>query len=230
MVGRVQQRPPQGRAFGAGVVAHIGRPGENIVLQPQHHHPVGHRRHQEVHPVGRVRGQPGLQGAAGQLGRHDHPAAGERVQRDRPLVGLDPQQEVAREVDAGDLELAAPRRLQIDHAQRHRQALAPFAHRDDVGVGRVVVGQQVPIQPQVAAQRLADGVLRPLVLEPLGQELGRLGGEGSRRLGLPGRVFVQGAGERRLEQREPVVRRRSRRRQGAFRLVLSHRRGRAPNV
>jgi hypothetical protein len=55
---------------------------------------------------GDVGHQAGAQGPARQLGRQDDAALAERVQRQRPFLGLDAQQEVAGEVDAMQVQAA----------------------------------------------------------------------------------------------------------------------------
>ena len=59
------------------------------------------------------------------------------AERNPVQVGLDPEQEVAREIDPGDVQFAAAGGLQIEDADRHRQSLPPLADGDQVGVGRV---------------------------------------------------------------------------------------------
>ncbi len=112
---------------------------------------------------------------------------------------------MAWKVDALHHQVATPRGVQVEHAQRDRQSLAPLADRNDVGVARVVVGQHVAGESEIARHRLGEGLFGRFLLQPGGQPLGGLGGHLSRIVGIARGILVDGAEQRRLEQRKAVV-------------------------
>ncbi len=146
-----------------------------------------------------------MQRPAGQLGRQHYAPLAEWVQRQRAFVGLDAQQEVAGEIHAAHLQAAAPGGVQVEHAERHRNALAPLAHRQDVGVVGMVVGHQVASQAQVAGHGLGQGFLGGLVGQPLLQPVGPFFGQRPSDRGIAGRILVHRARHRGLEQRKGVI-------------------------
>ncbi len=187
------------------MVAGAAGAGVDVVLQPLHHGPVLHRRHQHIQPVGHIGGQAGAQGPADQLGGQHHPPLAERVHGQRPLLGLDPEQEVAGEVDALHAQARAPRGVQVQHAQGHRQAAPPFQHRDQVGVGGVLEGHDVAVQAQVAGHGFGQRLLGRFALQPFGEPVDRVIHKLARRIGVAVGILVQRAEQRRFEQGEAVV-------------------------
>jgi len=94
-------------------------------------------------PAGDIGGQAGAQRPPRQFGRQDDAAVAERVERQRPFLGIDPQQKMAGEVDPRHVEAAGAADVQVKDPQGHRQALAPLADTEDVGVVGGFVGDQV---------------------------------------------------------------------------------------
>ncbi len=70
-------------------------------------------------------------------------SAMERVDDGALAAILEPDQEMAGKGEAGDRPALGARRMDVEDAQRHRQALAPVDHPHQVGVVEVVVGRLV---------------------------------------------------------------------------------------
>ena len=117
---------------------------------------------------------------------------------------------------------AATRGGNVKDAERDRQALAPFGHRNQVSVGRMVIAHQVAGELQVARQGLGQGFVRPVELEPLGEPARRIYHQGAAGGRIAARVFVKRAGERGLEEIESVVLRLARTGQGDLGIVARH--------
>ncbi len=112
---------------------------------------------------------------------------------------------MAGEVDALDGQARAPRRVEIEHAERHRQAATPIQHRDHVGVGGVLEGHDVAVQAQVAGHGLGQRLLGRFALQPVGEPFDGMVHQLPRRIGLAIGILVQGAEQGRFEQGKAVV-------------------------
>ena len=112
---------------------------------------------------------------------------------------------MTREVDALGLDPRPPRRVEIENSQRRGQAATALGHVDDVGIGRIVMVQQVAVQPQVRGHGLGQGIIRAFATDPLSQPFGGVIGQGPDRLRVAERIVVDGAGNRGLEQRKGLV-------------------------
>jgi len=131
--------------------------------------------------------------------------AGERIERQGAFLGLDAQQEVAREIHAAHRQSAFARHMQVEDPQRHRETLAPFRHRQDVGVLRILLREQVACQAQVARHGFRDGLLGALLLQALRQVVDTGGAQVAGALRVAAGVLVDGAGDGGLQQREVAV-------------------------
>ncbi len=205
MIVGVEQRAAQGGALGAGEVSRLLGPGEHRVLQADQHLAVLDRRHQHVQPIGHVGRQAGAQGPAHQFGGQHHAPLAERIQRQGTFGGFDAQQEVAGKVDAFDRQAAAARGVEIEDPERHRDAAPALGHLDHVGVGRVVPGQKVAIEAEVAGQGLGDRLLGGFRLQPAAQSLGDLFAEGAGGPRIALGRFVHGAGQGCFQQGEAPI-------------------------
>ncbi len=127
-----------------------------------------------------------------------------------------------REVDALDRQSGLVGHVQVEHRQGHRQSLAPLDHRYDVGVGEIVVVDQVAVQPEVAGHGLGEGFLRRLALQAFSEARGGLPGQGPGRLRVAVGVLMDRAEQRRFQQRKAVVRPLPELGQRTFSLLAGH--------
>ena len=87
-----------------------------------------------------------LRGVAGAPGM-------ERIE-DRPVASApDAHQEVAGEVQPGGVLAHGARDMDVDDAQRHRQALAPLEHAREIGVLQIVVGRGIASETEILRHR-----------------------------------------------------------------------------
>jgi hypothetical protein len=122
-----------------------------------------------------------------------------------PFLQLQPQQEVAGEVDAAEGDVTGARGGQIEQAERDGHAAPPLADAEHVHVVEVVVVQHLAGEAQVAGQGAGDGVVEVLGLQPPLQARDRLLQHGAGRGGRATACVVERAGDGGLEQREGVV-------------------------
>src|SRR5690606_21842674 len=94
----------------------------------------------------------------------------------------------------------------VEDREGRRQAAAALGDVDDVGGARVVVVEQVAVQPHVGGHGLGEGLVSALAAaDALAKAFGGVAGEGADGLRIPEGIVVDGAGDGRLKQGEGRV-------------------------
>ena len=64
-------------------------------------------------------------------------------------------------VEAARLHARGARRMDVENAERDRQAAAPVDHGDQVGVARIVIVQAVAVIAELSGNQVGDGARAP---------------------------------------------------------------------
>jgi hypothetical protein len=138
-------------------------------------------------------------------------AAGEHIEDGLPVVTVEAENEVAREVDAVAVPARDLRAVQPDHAEPDRHATPPLRHADQVDVPQIVVGIAIAAVVVPAAEHGGHGLA--LVMRTAAGPMGQLRRLAREKAEMGPRTAPIGLGrvepreeQRRFRQRDLLVR------------------------